>query len=495
MRDYLSVERVAGWDREYELLGLLRDLMCDEECGEAKIYSLEVLKWIEYSCEINNKIKCVAQPPLNIDAYVEAVLTNDLGNCRNKIVLVSTTEYPDNIWILYNEAVERGAVGVIFYDYYPSRRRRIVINGDWHYSFTKEIKTPVPAVQIRLEDYSVLKRYVGRRVSLHVKSSLVASRGYTLEYFIENDPSREIIYSVHHDSWFSGFRDDAIGVLSLILIARYLLKMISDANYPSIRLISFTAEEFGDPRNVGWYWAYGSRYYLSNIYKTDLYNRNLLSVVADTAFKEPVRVSYSTPELADLFKEKFRVKTLLEDYGHPYMDSISFIQRGVPTISLHNFPDMYSIYHTDLDIEYSGWRGFLEVYSRSIVKVFSEILSNIPEPVHLLRDLEKYSRYLPSDLRNNLLSVLNKSRRHMLLYSCFAKTLLRPVVYNYYRDLYNDIHLHPIYEILRRVSEDSVENIIIPGEEEIFYVKSEKELNRLKDYVINTTQEFIACFD
>jgi len=494
INNYLMNERVAGWEKEYDMLRFSKDLVCGDVCGEAIIHSIETLRWSQDKCIINRNIGCSIQPPFNGDIVLEGYLTNDINNCRDKILLASATDYPDNIWILYNHAVEKGALGVIFYDYYPDRKRRIVINGEWHYSFNESIKSPIPAVHIKLNDYPSLRRFLEKKISIDLKSTIDLAKGYILDILIEKDPYREIIISAHHDSWFTGFRDDGIGLLTILSLAKNLSNKLFTENMPTIRLLSFSAEEFGDPRNPGWYWAYGSRYYLDKIFNTkDLLTRTMVSIVIDTAFKEHIHVSYSYPDLGYFFIDKFSMRSNLDGYGHPYMDSISFIRNGIPTITLYNFSETIPVYHTDLDTPYSGWINFLEKFSLSLLKIASKLRNeNILKPRLIVNELKEYlptSRY---ERLSKYIWDLKDSMDYMHFHSCFAKTLIKPVVFDSYKRLYSDIHLYPLYMVSRI---KDVDKIIIPGEEAILNLRDDdsERLNSLSRYIESMLDELEEC--
>ncbi len=490
--NYLLSERVAGWEKEFDMIKNMRDSICENICSDSMIHSIETLKWSQDRCLINKDIRCSVQPPYKGDIILEGYLTNDPHNCSDKILLISTTEYPDNTWILYNLAVENSALSVIFYDYYPDRYRRIVINGDWHYSFHKSMRNPVPAVHIRLNDYPTLRRYLGKRISIDLRSSLSLSKGYILETIIEGkDPKKEIILSAHHDSWYSGFRDDGVGLLTILFLAKNLEKM-NISNLPTIRLISFTAEEFGDPRNPGWYWAYGSRYYLEKIYNIDnTGSKTMISVVIDTAFKEPIHISYSYPDLGYFVAEKLDLENKLDGYGHPYMDSISFIQKGIPTITLHNFNEIIPVYHTNLDTLYSGWIGFLEKFSISLIKLFAELRDEKAlRPRMIINELKEYLPVPRYERLYRKISYLNSSKDYMYLHSCLTRSLLKPIVLNSYRKLYTEIHL---YLLLMIPKIKNVEKVIVAGEEKILDVRNRGGEDSFTSYLENRLDEFEEC--
>ena len=489
---YLYSERPAGWFSEKEFSDVYKDFLCDDSCSSSRILPIEVLNWEEKNCIIFTdirKIYCSIMPSYAGDEIIEGYLTTDLEKSEDKIVLLPTTDYPDNIWIFYNMAVEKRARAVIFYDYYPHRKRRIVVSGEWGYWYNKSVRPPIPVAHIRLEDLYTLKKMINKKISMYVSSEKKFSTGYIIEAYFPGRKDDEIIISAHHDSWFTGFRDDIIGVLTLYMIKRRLNKYKKTLEN-SMRLISFTAEEYGDPTESAWYWAYGSKKYLETyIREPDV---PIISIVLDLAFKEPLTLSYSAPDLERIVRDATELDiSSTSDYGSPYMDSISFIRRGLPTISLHNFYEAQPLYHTDLDIEFGGWHIIAEKIAYNIVKLADKI-----DLGRLKADILKKSLYreVPQKFRDKLLSIIEFSERHNKLYglfSCFGKILLKPIVINSYRELYNDIVMRPMPQMIL-LTKKEVSRIIIPGEERIID-REEKDLDYIVRDLLNDIEMFDKC--
>ncbi|MEM0260144.1 MAG: M28 family peptidase [Sulfolobales archaeon] len=471
LESYLLRERISGWIEERNFATELRDFLCEKiSCDSSKIHEIDVITWEEKYCSIMNVerdlVKCSILPPYEEEDIISGILTDEMKQCSDKILLISTTDQPDNIWILYNEAVERGAKAVVFYDYYPWRRRRIVISGKWSYGFNDPIEVSIPAVHIPLEYYPFMKRYIGRRIELHIASSVRSSKGYNVEVVKEGSRG-EVVVSAHHDAWLKGFRDNAVGVLTLIRLAEMIRKK-SIRN--KIKIISFTAEEFGDPRNPAWYWAYGSRVYLDRIPEEDFVRNRSLGLVLDVAYKEPLKISFTVPDIAYSFKDAISLESYVEGFGHVYMDSISFIRRGVPALTLHNFStDIYPVYHTDLDIPSDSWRGFIERFSKNILKAIDHY--NPREHLRITLFIEEIQRNLIRELKDPLMKILERLSDDEVIYKFymyFSRLFLKPIALEGYRKLYSDLSLVSYPDLASMIYRGLIsQKITIAGEEKI----------------------------
>ncbi|MEZ0289609.1 MAG: M28 family peptidase [Sulfolobales archaeon] len=466
LEKYLLRERVSGWAGERDYAYEIRDILCDNmRCDSSQVISINVRTWEDLFCEINT-FRCAIQPPYEGDISLKGVLTDNIEHCEDKILLISTTDHPDNIWVLYNEAVERRARGVVFYDFYPFRRRRIVVSGRWSYSFNETIRAEVPVVHISLEEYARLRRFVGREIDLVLRSKLRSSTGFNVEV-IKEHRDQEIIVSAHHDAWLSGFRDNGIGVLTLIRLSEVIGRRSFAKN--SVRIVSLTAEEYGDPSNSTWYWAYGSRVYVNTLSDEYIERRKILGLVLDLAYREPLKISYTSPDIAFNLKHHMSIESQIDDYGHVYMDTISFVSKGVPTLTLHNFTsDVYSIYHTDLDLPFAMWRGFIERLSLDLARIIDRYDPATHMSVKILR--ERIRKNTTGDLRVKLEELIGEIERRDIdaiyrFYKCFSKTLLKPVAFESYRKLYSELSLTPYPEIISIASRIGSREVIVAGEE------------------------------
>jgi Iap family predicted aminopeptidase len=443
-REKIDVERIKG---AFEEMGL-----------ETRRHDIDVALWEHGECYVDD-IKCVPIPPTP-GGFVEGVLTSDIGSCSDRVLIAPTTSFPDNIWNIYNEAVERGARAVIFYDHYPSRYRKIVVSGVWSYGLRVRSPAPIPSVHIRLEDaVPLIRRGIGKKVSISVATRIRMSRGSNVEAIIPGRSEGSILVSAHHDRWFDSYRDNTVGVETLLQIALHSRKLRTPRH--EIRLVSFTAEEIGDPGMPAWYWGYGSRSYAASIDANNI----LIGLVIDTAHKTPLRISYTSPDHAYKVFGRLALDIELEGYGHPYTDAPSLWMRGIPTITIHNLQDLYPIYHTDLDVR-EGYRGFPSILGKEILGILLDLDPKGVGAEYLLKDLKAR---MPYELFRRIEE--RASNKPYELARCVNMVTLRPLFIGSYRELYKDMLTDPFprWYALASASKGSKEQVVIPGDERIIY--------------------------
>ncbi|MEM4970731.1 MAG: M28 family peptidase [Sulfolobales archaeon] len=456
-----------------------------EELGfDVRLHSVDVISWIHGECYVNG-IKCVPIPP-TMGGDIEGVLTQDIESCSDKILIASTTSFPDNIWNIYNMAFERGAKAVIFYDYYPSRFRKIVVSGVWSYGYNHRSSPGIPAVHIRLEDgVRLARRMIGKKIQISSVARIRSSRGISVEGLIGGRRQGSILVAAHHDRWFNSYRDNMIAVKTLMEIAIQISR--TGRALHDIRLVSFTAEEFGDPNMPAWYWGYGSRVYAREIDAGEI----LLAIIIDTAFRKPIRVSTTSPDHLIALLEGVPLDTRLEGYGHPYTDAPSLWRVGIPTITLHNLEDLYPIYHTDLDIE-DQQPGFTKILGREL---YIGLKNLEPTEVKGERILEDLRERLPYEIFREIERSLNRDSAYELI-RCINKHTMKPIYLGSYRELYKDTQVDPFpYSIAYRASLEGVrEEIRIPGEELVLYSgEGERESGKIYEALKAAAEEIRLC--
>ena len=477
------MDAIAGSEAEPRDVVAVRTRL--EELGfDVRLYSVDVVSWFHGKCYVNG-IKCVPIPP-TVGGDVEGVLTGDIESCGDKILIFSTTSFPDNIWNIYNMALERGAKAVIFYDYYPGRFRKIVVSGVWSYGYNHRSSPEIPAVHIRLEDgVRLIRRMVGKRIQISLAAEIKPSRGISVEGLIGGKKQGSILVAAHHDRWFNSYRDNMISVKTLLEIAFQTSK--TGRALHDIRLVSFTAEEFGDPNMPAWYWGYGSRIYAREIDAGEI----LLAIVIDTAFRKPIRVSTTSPDHLTALLESVPLDAKLEGYGHPYTDAPSLWMAGIPTITLHNLEDLYPIYHTDLDIE-DQQPGFTKILGRELYIGLKNLEPTAVKGESILRDLRER---IPYEIFREIERSLNKNKAYELI-RCINKHTMKPIYFGSYRELYRDMQVDPFpYSIAYRASlERAREEIRIPGEELVLYSgEGEKESGEIYRVLKAVADEIVSC--
>jgi len=451
---------------------------------EVKVHAVDVALWEHGYCEVDG-VRCVPIPQTP-GGHVEGVLTDDIYSCGDRVLISSTTSYPDNMWNIYNEAVERGARAVVFYDYYPGRLRKIVVTGVWSYGHSQKIDPRIPAVHVRLEDgVKMLRRSLGKKIYLRSETRIRSSRGATVEAIAGGRRTGSILVSAHHDRWFNSYRDNAAAVKTILEVARQLSKGRNPLH--DIRVVSFTAEEIGDPAMPAWYWGYGSRVYASTVDPEEI----LLAIVIDTAFREPIRVSTTSPDHAHALFKDFPLSVEFEGYGHPYTDAPSLWTAGIPTITLHNLEEIYPVYHTDLDVGDQP-QGFPSILARSLYLRLKDLEPDSVTSSALVEDLK--SR-IPDELFEKIAGCFSREKEYRLV-RCVNKHTMRPIFYGSYRELYKDMEVDPLpYSIAYRASrEGRVEEIKIPGEELVIYSgRGASEEGRVYRMLSTACEELYRC--
>ncbi len=416
---------VAGSLAERSLVQSLSERLALDDVS-VEVFPLEVLEWEEVECFVND-VSCTAQPPIE-SAEVSGVLGKDVS-------VASTTRDPDNVWVTYWLSVGGGASAVVFYDDYPGvNRRRIVVNEIPSYSLATEIVASKPAIHVPLSALPKLRR--AREVSISVETYKRESRGYVLDAIVGSGEPR-VAVAVHHDRWLAGFRDNSIGVLTLLEIARLLKRRGLSA-----RLISFTAEEFGDPAGSSFYWAYGSRAYLER--RAGGLDLDLV-VVLDAAYAEPVRVDCVGVRGVESVLSP--VKTLGSDVGAGYTDAVSMASGGIPSIVLHNLDSIKPVYHSDKD-RYPG--RFVEASILKIAKSIENLIERYGRGNvggFYRAYVEHVRKASPPDLR----SLLETASDPIALSRCLVKHYTAPVLEGTYSDLYTEVKLLTYSEVLRGI--------------------------------------------
>jgi Iap family predicted aminopeptidase len=453
------MEVVAGSKAELTLVNSLRDLLALKGF-DVRVTPIEVVEWSEVACSING-LPCTAQPPID-----SGCTTGTLGR---DVLLSPTTEDPDNVWVIYSRAARGGYSAVVLYDSYPQvRRRRIVVNEFPSYSLSSKIRAKIPAVHVPASYLNSL-RNLGR-LNICVETAKRLSTGYILDATLGEEPRVAVV--VHHDRWLAGFRDDTIGVLTALKVAEYA----REAGVP-IRLISFTAEEYGDPSESSLYWAYGSRRYSERVEDLDL------ALVIDTAFTEPVEVDAVGLTLSEGSLE--HVSTRTSGLGMGYTDALSLVKRGVPTVVLHNIQEIKPYYHADIDT-YPGREAdeFVDRLARSVVRLASRTGSEDFKSMYRTY----VSRLLTSQPPRVRLETPSIS--DPIKYSkCLIKFLVVPAVRGSYLDLNSEIETLSYFDILRRVGEGARYTILGTDEE----VGPDK-LSNLESTLVELFEDVARCY-
>lgn len=416
---------VAGSVAERSLVKSLSERLIARGLS-VNVTPLEVLEWNEIECLINDA-SCTAQPPIG-SADVSGVIGKD-------IALSSTTRDPDNVWVTYWLSAKRDFSAVVFYDEYPFvKRRRIVVNEIPSYSHGTKMVAKRPAVHIPLRALPALRKK--QHANISVKTVMRSSQGYVIDAVTGNGEPRVAIVT-HHDRWLTGFRDNSIGVLILLKLAELLTKMRVSA-----RLISFTAEEFGDPAESSFYWAYGSRAYSERSIDSSSLD---LAIVVDTVHAEPAGVDYVG--VRGLESGLNGVKTFKSEVGIGYTDAVSMVNRGIPTVVLHNLSSIKPVYHTDADT-YPGRSA--EAVIIKIARAITNLIRGYES-----KDVDRFYRAYVDQVMAASTSILGS---HLVTFSdpialskCLTKCYTVLAIEGTYGDLDTEIKLLTYTDVLRGV--------------------------------------------
>lgn len=214
----------------------------------------------------------------------------------------------------------------------------------------------IPTVCVTYEGAQYLRNALEKgKVKVNLKNIIQmdansTSYNVTGELIGSEYPDERITLSAHHDSWFGGANDDALGVATIIEIAKILKKKYKPKR--TIKFISFGAEESGSKDFMEW--CVGSFAYVGQ--HRDEIKNTVVNINFDSfAYGDSVKVRV-TPEMAtcveSLIKE-LGFQTVVEVINLPttWTDHWSFVMSGVSSIDLSalGVAAWEKIYHTNFD--------------------------------------------------------------------------------------------------------------------------------------------------
>ncbi len=347
-------EAPAGSWAERKVAERVRELIEQLVGVRARLTPVQVAEWRDEGSWIEGcgmRVQALALPqtlPMEAELRVAHVGGADNLELLNRVegaVLVEAPD-PDEIQSAYLEAVEKGAEAVVFYDPLPGRVRRFVVTGSWNYSLRGTAIAPVPALYVSREDGLRLAKCDGRKVTVAHRGRIAISTGYIVEAVVFEGED-EVLVTAHHDHWLTGVNDNLAGVALAILTAASLKSVDSGIG---LRIASFTAEEFGDPSLPAWYWAYGSRWYVSALRGGGRLENIVAVLNYDIAATATPRVYASGLLFRRLVEMIARtIPVTVAGFDHSYTDSYSFSSQGVPAASIIDLEGFLDHYHSDLD--------------------------------------------------------------------------------------------------------------------------------------------------
>ncbi len=357
MKELQSVgEVVTGSKQERRLVRLIKDLYGEIVGVDPKTLPVKVASWEDRGSVIEacgETIEVTAWPPIQgteVENYVvevkDPLKPESWVKTQSRIALVELPEDPDDSALAYIHAIRAGVDGVVFYDRWSGRLRRMVVVDKPYLPPRVSIPT-IPAVGLRREDAKKLLEC--RRARILHRGYLCESIGYTVELLVEKSSGREVLLTTHHDHWLSGVSDNLASVVAVAFIASRIAKKVKKG---ALRVVSFTAEEFGDPSLSTWYWAYGSRVYAESLRGLGDIEEIVAVLNLDIATSWAPKLYATGPEirlLARSILEKYNVNIVEEKYDTTESDSISFSKLGVPAVTVMDYESAIPVYHTDLD--------------------------------------------------------------------------------------------------------------------------------------------------
>ena len=347
-------------DEERKIATYVKYKFEETDLDQVEIFEFKSLLWYDlgsYLLANGLRISAVALP-YTLPSEVEGRLVHiglgiDPKDWREKdlegnIALIQFfKEDIDSAKHQYLEAVERGAIGVIFYDFVPGGiLRRIVITGVHEYHYGPSPPPVVPVLAVSLEAGLKLREMCGRRVRL-VSNSVIVPESISMSVIgiLNGKSEEEILITAHHDHWLTGVGDNLIGTAILVVLSRYLCKLDRKR---SIKLISFGSEEAGALNFSPWYWAHGSREYV-RVYKKELENVHAVLNI-DILTRGSIVLYTSGPEFISFIRNLPGILYYSKiTYDIPYFDSFTFTMEGIPSLTLSTMEEYINYYHTNKD--------------------------------------------------------------------------------------------------------------------------------------------------
>ncbi|MEM1686070.1 MAG: M28 family peptidase [Acidilobaceae archaeon] len=437
---------------------------------KTRVIEVPLLSWKLKSASLDPKPSFLGIAPYVESGSVEGLWFRVEGNPvrleswrsfpEGRVAIVNEPQDPDDIKSVVLHASEAGALAVIVES--ESAPRAIVTNGYWGFNYRVGSPTPIPIVIVERGYSSKLSS--NNRISLSIDSRVIESTGYTIEANIPSSSDDIILIGAHHDKWYSGFSDDIIGLAQAIITA----KILSESKL-TVRLLSFTAEEYGALGYASWYWAWGSRFYAKQLLDTDLIDKIRVYINYDMASLDPIIVSGS-PQYADLVLAEKRCCEC------PECDSFSLASIGIPTLCIHSLwsRKSRSIYHTPYD---TPDKSDLRLASEAVNKITKAILEG-PKWDYMEKMIAETLGEGPLDARRIAYVILSLAKRvgWSRLYIELARVALKTIHYGSYR--LDEVNLEAIWfpevVVYVKLRNDIIKGIAphevwITGDEAILY--------------------------
>ena len=364
-----------------------------------ELQPVSVLVWRDKYSRIiysNNEYRALSMP-LTLGGSGRGKLTTDLGDVEGKVLLTDFPEDMDDAKYIYIKAAEKGALAVIFRDKYPGVFRRIVVTATPDYSWDRAPPPTTPAFIVPREVGDELSKHVGEEVEYVSDVETRLSTGYNLIVNLEGSKEEVVLLAVHHDHWLAGFADDCIGVgIGAQLLLNTLGKR--DGLRRGLRLVSFTAEEAGNPGFASLYWAYGSMRYVEYLSR-----RGLLRDIYAVLDLDVIGRQFVIHTSEDLSLQLSQVIDAQWELPKPYFDSLNFEMNGIPSLTVSSLDYYWDVYHTDKDVEDKARTQDIEASLRVSQQILNYLLTSdlTPSPYISILNRDLVSVGLGIELRED----------------------------------------------------------------------------------------------
>ena len=464
------IDLVAGSHRERIFIQRLLEEL-DHPLLTFHLQPVQVLSWQEKYAVIETRdgevYPCLAQP-YTIGGVAEGKLVGDLGKLREGDILI--VNYPkdvDDAKFIVIDAVNRGASAVIFVDHQDCFRRIVVSSRrDYTWSFSNPVKIPVVSVSKKIGEY--LRKHLGESVRVCVEVDYQYRIGYNVEVTV-HEGEKYLYITAHYDHWLGCIMDNALGVGLAAALARELTDYTLSSNI-GVKVVFFTAEEFGIPNYASLYWAWGSRCYMNFLKSRRLLDTVYFVINLDVLGRK-VYLYGSDDVLLNIRNIVPQDRTRITI---PYYDSMNFELEGIPTVTISCLEEVWNIYHSTCEDE-------REVDVTSLEECYRLTLNLISYMCEHGFDYTKYLDKVSKQLAELGLTFRYRSQDVRALPELYReiKSVLGRFVVEYRVDSVELRYTDNILDYIRRVREDEkilqVEEL---GTGRQLYAKSSTDVNR-----------------
>ncbi len=487
-------EVVAGSRSEYSIIELIASYL-DELGVSLRLEPVECLTWLEKECEVvlndGTRVPARAIPP-SPNAVVEGrcvyvgtrLRENEYSNldvCGKIVVSDWSTHDLDDLKYQYIAAVNAGAIAfVVIEPYLDDGFRRIVVTYSGDYNFTVGEAPPIPIVVIpRVWGLKLVERLRSSSVRMCISTSVEIKHGIGYNLVVDiggKVENEEVLVCAHHDHWFTGYCDNIVGLATLL----WLVKKLIESRYTpkrSIKVVSFTAEEFGRPKFAPWYWIYGSYVYVRR-HIDELVSKCIGVLCIDAFMTQPLEL-YVTPDYQPLVNKVLSRYSWLRYEVFPpsiYYDSLNLHVVGIGGVTVSSLDTLMKFYHTNYDTEELMSNSDLAHLLRIVADFINEMSTDY---VPSVKSVEEY-------LRNRLKVLGLEIELHipsLYVLKLIYREFLKPYYYGVYGEDFDKIYCDLVPEVItgslrsevrELLAEFSVEKlsklrsrVVVPGSEEV----------------------------